>query len=317
MGAIQPQKPPAISLLVENDSAKHADMPAWSLLKRIYFRIPVLRQVCQIREHLIQMRREQAALRTLEFVAVEEALRVHPRYGNPLRLHGAGFRAFSQNNEDGMIAEIFRRIEAPTKTFVEIGVGDGAENNTRYLLLTGWRGWWFEGDKNNAGAIRKSFRRELGHGQLRLHGCMLRTEELAAVLAENGVPEQPDLLSVDVDQLTYYFLDALSFLKPRVIVVEYNAAFRPPVDWVVPADNETWDGSANFGASLVAFERLGRERGYVLVGCDLAGVNAFFVRAELAEGKFLQPYDAATHYEPPRFGGMGHAAGPVHSIIAP
>ena len=53
-------------------------------------------------------------------------------------------------------------------------------------------------------------------------------------------------------------------------------------------------------ASLAAFERLGRERGYALVGCDFTGTNAFFVRADLAEGKFLAPFDAATHYEPSR-----------------
>ena len=41
------------------------------------------------------------------------------RHEEPLSLVPFGFKAYSQNDEDGMIAEIFRRIGATRRTFVE------------------------------------------------------------------------------------------------------------------------------------------------------------------------------------------------------
>lgn len=277
-------------------------------LKKFYRRVPGLRELCQVRELITRQNEELAVLRPLHYIAAEDALRAHPRYGDPRRLHAAGYRSFSQNDEDGMIAEIFRRIGAPTRTFAEIGVGDGAENNTRLLLHAGWRGWWGEGSAASAAAIRRNFSRELGEGRLALSEGMLTAENVAAVLQTAGVPAEPDLLSIDVDQHTYHLWAALPAMRPRVVVVEYNATFRPPIDWVTPAEAAPWNGSRDFGASLGAFERLARERGYALVGCDLTGINAFFVRADLVGDKFLAPHDAATHYEPPRYGARGHGA---------
>lgn len=277
--------------------------PAMSLratLKNFYRRLPVLREICQIREHVLQLKFEVAAWRLHSAIASDDALRCHPRYGDPRRLHAAAFRAFSQHSEDGMIAEIFRRIGAPTKTFVEIGVGDGMENNSVYLLRTGWRGWWCEGGAAEVSAMRKNFSTELTDGRLTLLAGMLAASEVPAALSAAGVPLEPDLLSVDVDQHTWRFWAALTDLRPRVVVIEYNAIFRPPFEWIAPVDAPPWDGSVVNGASLSAFERLGRERGYALVGCDLTGTNAFFVRTDLTGDHFLAPFDAATHYEPPR-----------------
>jgi hypothetical protein len=115
------------------------------------------------------------------------------------------------------------------------------------------------------------------------------------------VPETFDFLSLDVDQNTYYVWEGLAAFRPRVAVIEYNAAIPPAVDWKVRyAPGRAWNGSPNFGASLKALERLGARMGYCLVGCDFNGVNAFFVRSDLADGNFLAPFTAENHYEPPR-----------------
>src|SRR5881396_3463948 len=66
---------------------------------------------------------------------------------DPRRLLAHGAQYWSQDYQDGMIAEIFRRIGPGTKTFLEIGVGDGSENNTTALLSSGWNGYWIEGSK--------------------------------------------------------------------------------------------------------------------------------------------------------------------------
>jgi hypothetical protein len=91
-------------------------------------------------------------------------------------------------------------------------------------------------------------------------------------------------------------------LAARLVVAEYNPRFAPPIDWVMSYNaHHAWDGSDHYGASLTAFTALMAEKGYSLVGCNLSGVNAFFVRNDLVGDRFLQPFSAETHYEPARY----------------
>ena len=83
---------------------------------------------------------------------------------------------------------------------------------------------------------------------------------------------------------------AVNAVKPRVVVIEYNGKFPPDLEWKQAYNsNHVWDGSDWQGASLKAYELLGRELGYQLAGTNLNGVNAFFVRQDLAEDKFITP----------------------------
>lgn len=219
-----------------------------------------------------------------------------------LRLTGHTFGTFSQTHEDGVIAEIFRRIGTTNKKFVEIGVGNGLENNTANLLLQDWTGVWLEGDPNSIRSIEASHRRFISTGKLVVKQSFVTAENVEETFARTGSPIELDLLSIDIDRNTYWIWKALSNLKPRVVVIEYNAAFAPQVEWVVPYHaDKSWDGTLQFGASLKAFERLGSDLGYSLVGCDLAGVNAFFVRTELTKDRFSEPFTAEHHYQPPRY----------------
>jgi hypothetical protein len=223
----------------------------------------------------------------------------HPRYGDPRRLLRYSLQVNSQSGEDGILHEIFRRIGETDRTFVEVGVGDGTENNTAFLLALGWSGFWIDG----SGAFRATLRRHSVPAE-RLRGAVafVRRETIAPLFAQLGVPAEFDLLSLDVDQNTYYVWEGLGGYRPRVVVIEYNAAIPADVDWKVAYDGDrVWDGSQNFGASLKALERLGRERGYALVGCDMAGTNAFFVREDLVEDRFLAPFTAENHFEPVRY----------------
>jgi hypothetical protein len=131
---------------------------------------------------------------------------------------------------------------------------------------------------------------------------LVTKENVAKLFGDLGVPIEFDLLSIDIDQNTYYAWEALAGFHPRIVVVEYNAAMPPDVEWKVHYDpDRIWDGSQNFGASLRAFELLGRHLGYSLVGCDFTGINAFFVRSDLTGDLFAAPFTAENHYEPVRY----------------
>lgn len=231
-----------------------------------------------------------------------QTLLAQPRYADAKRLNHFEQQVFSQNGEDGVIAEIFRRIGTTDKYFVEIGVGDGLENCTVRLLSQDWKGCWIDGDEIALDSVRRNFHQPLADRRLALKYALVSAENVSSLLFELNVPAQFDLLSVDIDRNTYFVWEALKKWQPRVVVVEYNSSPLADTDWKVAYDPKRhYNWTSYFGASLKAYEKLGAELGYILVGCELAGVNAFFVRKDLVGDKFAAPFTAENHYEPPRF----------------
>lgn len=228
----------------------------------------------------------------------------------------SGYRGYSQNDEDGIIEEIFRRIGVVRREFVEFGCGDGIENNTLYLLSAGWRGVWLDGDAANIAAALA--RREAADAEDRLtvREVMVTAENINEVLPAAGVHPEPDLMSIDIDGNDYWVWSALNVVNSRVVVIEYNATFRPPHRIVQRYDpGRRWDGTNYFGASLKALEELAARKGYALVGTEGAGCNAFFVRKDLLEpGLFSEPFSAERHWRPANYGpsrlaGLRHPPG--------
>lgn len=238
-----------------------------------------------------------------------------PRHNDPKRLLRYGFKVYSQCDEDGMIQEIFRRIGTGTRTFVEFGVETGIECNTVKLLIEGWHGLWIDGSPAGVGQIRTHFAAFLNERRLQVLESFITAENINSLIQQGGFTGDIDLLSIDIDNNDYWVWKAIEVVKPRVVVIEYNATLRPPLSLVVPYNPvQTWNGSNYFGASLEALVRLGRDKGYRLVGCSMSGANAFFVQDAVAGDLFLDPPTAEEHYEPPRyfFGPMtaGHRAQP-------
>ena len=267
------------------------------LIEKFYRGLPIVRELFQIRDSL---RHEISTLRMSHVMREWElGLENHPRYGDPLRLLRYASQVNSQSGEDGSIHEIFRRIGTTGRVFVEIGVEDGLECNTAFLIAKGWTGFWIDGGD---AAGRTLAAAGIGPERVRAVASFVTKENVAPLLASLGVPREFDLLSIDIDQNTYYAWEALRAYKPRVAVIEYNAALPADLDWKVNYDaRRVWDETQNFGASLKALERLGREMGYSLVGCDLAGSNAFFVRDDLVGELFAAPFTAENHHEPIRY----------------
>jgi len=231
-----------------------------------------------------------------------EALKNNPRYRNPKALGGFGAKSYSQNDEDGIIAEIFNRIGSTNKTFVEFGVGLGLESNAFNLLLKGWNGLWIEGSPDYCQSIRKGLTKTLASGQLKLENSFIVVENINDLIAKHIKDKEIDLLSVDIDGNDYHIWNAINCINPRVVIFEYNAKILPDVSWCMAYKPDyAWDGSDTFGASLKFLEEKLDARGYALVGCNLTGVNAFFIRKDLLQDYFLAPYTAENHYEPPRY----------------
>lgn len=246
-----------------------------------------------------EIRRQTAFHRDL---AIEDFKRQHlyqnPLYADPKCLLQFEFGIYSQGGEDGIIAEIFKRIGLTNKFFIEFGVSNGLENNTAALLLQGWQGVWLEGSLKFYKSILQTFSSVISSQQLQVRNAFVSRENIETLLMEAGAPAEPDLLSIDIDGNDYWIWQTITKFRPQVVVIEYNAFFGPTVPWIMEYDaNHIWDRSTHYGASLKALEKLGRDKGYSLVACNFTGHNAFFVRDDLVSDKFLTPFTAENHYQ--------------------
>ncbi len=214
-----------------------------------------------------------------------------------------GHKAYSQHDEDGILQEILRRVGITSRTFLEIGVGNGVENNTLFWLKQQWQGAWIEGAHENVAFIRQAFAPATETGRLHVTHAMVSAKNVDALISSTPLAgREIDLLSIDIDGNDYYVFEQLQIIRPRVVVIEYNAKFPPPARWRIPYSPDfVWDGSDWFGASLESMNALFERRGYSLVSCNITGSNAFFVRKDLLNGHFPCIGDMRALYQPPRY----------------
>jgi hypothetical protein len=187
---------------------------------------------------------------------------------------------FSQSDEDGIIRRISQRIGITNGKFIELGVGDGLENNTLALHLGGWDGIWFGGQDLN---IPKNFElpRNLQFKKVWVDHVSL-SQEVIPMIQNFG---EVDLLSLDLDGNDFYFASEIlkSGIRPKIWVQEYNGNLPPQVEWMQEFNPvHSWNEDTYFGASLASYNKLFTLYDYKLVACNLLGVNAFFVRSDFS-----------------------------------
>ncbi len=196
----------------------------------------------------------------------------------------AEFRVFSQFGEDGIIQFLVQRVPIGNQVFVEFGVEDYAESNTRFLLVhDAWRGLIID-----AGTAHRRFledSRLAWRTTVDAATAFIDRENVNAVIRAGGVSGEIGLLSIDIDGNDYWVLEAIDSVSPQILVAEYNSVFGPERAVTVPYDPGFERGSKHFshlywGASLEALARAADRKGLALVGGNRAGNNAFFVRRE-------------------------------------
>jgi hypothetical protein len=226
----------------------------------------------------------------LSYSALKESGRTLPGLGE------VGFKAFSQTDEDGILLYIFSLIGSVSRKSVEICSGDGIECNTANLIINhGWHGLLIDGDeelvRNGTEFYSKNPNTRI-YPPVFAHSWITR-DNVNNVIAGNGFSGNVDLLSIDMDGVDYWIWDAINCIDPRVVVVEYQDIIGPNRSCTVPYSDSfnayqypTTRGMPNFcGASLSAFVKLARSRGYRLVGCNRYGFNAFFIKNPLGESE--------------------------------
>jgi len=197
-----------------------------------------------------------------------------------------GFSVFSQWDEDGIIQYLINKIPIENKTFIEFGVENYEESNTRFLLLNNHlQGMVLDACEPDIEYIHS----DPIHWQFDLQAkcAWITRDNIDTLLRDSGFDADLGLLSIDIDGNEYWIWEAIRFLRPRIIIVEYNSLFGlAPV--TVPY-SAVFDRSAAhysrlyYGSSLAALHHLGQQKGYVLLGSNIWGHNAFFIRDDIAE----------------------------------
>lgn len=235
------------------------------------------------------------------------------RMADSRALENFGYKVYSQNDEDGILHEIFRRIGTTTKEFIEFGVQNGLESNCHFLLHQGWKGLWIDGNKSYYHEIRFRFRPVIAKKLLRVVNAFITKDNIEELLEENAFSLSPDLLSIDIDGNDWYIWDSIQKCNPRVVCIEYNGKFPPDIEWKQAYNpDHIWNESDWQGASLRTITQLGNQKGYRLVCTNLNGVNAFFVRNDLINDSFFDLQTPEELYNPLRlelaFAAPGHHA---------
>ncbi len=229
---------------------------------------------------------------------------------NPLVKKGAKY--FSQSDEDGITLEIVDRLGLTGGIALEYGVGDGLENNSLILLAQGWRALWLGNEDIKIDIPPNCQNLAFMKNWVTKENCFALANNM---LAKFGIA-QVDFLSIDVDGNDIYIFEELlkSGLRPSIIVVEYNGKFPPPIRWAIKYDPaHRWDGSDYQGASLQSLVDIAERYKYILVCCNITGVNAFFVRSEFQDKFGDAPQDVRDIFYPADYNlwiETGHPASP-------
>ena len=190
---------------------------------------------------------------------------------------------------------IFSIIGVKKFNFIEIGVQDSIEcNSTNLLLNLNWSGAQFEGCKESYEDGKRFFKKKgVKKNQCQLINKFVNAENVNSLIKKTGIKGEIDFFSLDIDGNDYWVWKSISIIKPRLVVLEYNASFGEKSSLTIPYNSKfVWDNKVEkrffYGASLKALKKISKKKGYNLVCVDSKGINAFFVRKDLVKNTVLK-----------------------------
>jgi hypothetical protein len=214
------------------------------------------------------------------------AARQLPRHTQITDLSEVEFRVFSQWGEDGIVDWLVSQVALPNHRFIEFGVETFAEANCRFLLQNrNWTGLVLDGSEANIQRLRAT--NLFWMFDLTAQAAFVTAENIDDIITHANFAGDIGILSIDVDGNDYWIWRAIASVNPAIVICEYNPVFGDRWPVAVPYDPtfrrlERHHSGLYFGASIAALQHLAAQKGYVLVGSCSNGINAFFVRADLA-----------------------------------
>lgn len=270
------------------------------------------------------LRRSNKATQVLLAMQYKEMVALHlpmPKFED------VQFRVYSGQGDDGILLFLFSVLGTTNKKCVEICGGGGYDNTANLIINHGWNGLFFDGSEKNIRRGQQFYARcaDTKVWPPKMVQTWITAENINGLLEKQGYTGEIDLLSLDMDGVDYWVWKAIDCISPRVVVLEYNNALGPDLSVTIPY-NASFVTDTNsrpkllfhgrrvvntfvgkkiadridnyYGASLAAFVKLAKQKGYRLVGCERLGYNAFFVRSDIGEEILPEVTPAECFYHP-------------------
>ncbi len=223
-------------------------------------------------------------------LVLQEGWRRLVREGAPLpSFADVEFRAFSQTGEDGILLFALTVAGMTNRVCVEIGFGVPECNTANLILNHGFTGLLVDGDPLAVEQGRKFYaeQKDTRAWPPRLAHAFITRESVNELVARHGIEGEIDVFSIDIDGMDYWVWEALTAISPRFVMVEANNVWGPDESVAVPYSPafraEYINGTPDYsGASLLAYTRMARRKGYRLVGAQRYGFNALYARHDVA-----------------------------------
>lgn len=199
-------------------------------------------------------------------------------------LNEVEFKVFSQWGDDGIIQWLANNLDFPNKTFVEFGVENYRESNTRFLMMNNnWSGLVMDGSESNVSQIINS--EYYWKYTLSAKSAFIDKDNINNLLSSSELHEDVGILHIDLDGNDYWIWKEIRAISPIVVIMEYNSVFGIDRSITIPYEKDFYRTKAHYsnmyyGASLRALHQLSTEKGYSFIGCNSAGNNAYFVRKD-------------------------------------
>ena len=213
-------------------------------------------------------------------------------------IHLSEFQIFSQWADDGIIQFLINYLDIDKKKFIEFGIENYREANTRFLLINNnWSGLVMDYSKINI----KQLQTEDIYWKydLKAVSAFVTKDNINSLLEDNGFTGEIGLLHIDIDGNDYWIWKEINVISPIIVIVEYNSIFGINNPWTIPYSENFNRTSAHysnlyFGSSILSLCDLGEAKGYYFIGSNSNGNNAYFIRKDKI--KELIPLSAEEGY---------------------
>jgi hypothetical protein len=207
----------------------------------------------------------------------------------PKSIHEVEFRVFSQWMDDGIIQYLVNNIPIAQESFIEFGVGNYKEANTRFLLLNNnWRGLIMDYSRKYINQVKQEY--IYWKYELTAKAAFITSENVNCLVQGAGFNGEIGLLHIDIDGNDYWVWKAINVVNPTIVIMEYNSIFGVDRAITIPyrasfCRTKAHSSNLYFGSSLLALCDLAEAKGYSFIGCNSSGNNAYFIRKDRM-GKF-------------------------------